>query len=55
MQIKALSLSVTLGLFLVVAMMGCDDHGHSHDNGNFHESVNQETDKTNSNNHNTID
>jgi len=55
MQIKASLLSVTLGLFLVVAITGCDDHGHSHDNGQSHESANQETDKTNSNTHNTID
>ena len=54
MHIKALSLSVILGFFLIVGMTGCD-HGHSHDDGHSHESVNQEANKTNSNNHNTID
>lgn len=52
MQIKTLLLSLIPGLFMIIAMTGCDDHGHSHDKGNSHESVNQKTD---SNKHNTID
>ena len=55
MQIKTVSLGVILGLFMVVAMTGCGDHGHSHDDGNSHDSANQETGKSNSNNHDTID
>jgi len=55
MQIKALLPSVTLGLFLVITITGCDDHGHSHDDGHSHEPTKQEANKTNSTNHKTID
>lgn len=33
MVLKALSLSGILGLFLVIATTGCDNHSHSHDKG----------------------